>query len=223
MAAVIPNAEHESLNAALDGDAISGYEHESGRALASDMGDGEGDFNILAMRSNDAASNIDLFPSADEEEDLYPGDQDDTDSKNSLPFPNSVFARAPADCNNVIRSGIDSCKRNVQSHITTCKKKIVDDVAACHITVRQDIDKCKKKAKDPFTKGRCELNRKPRDLACEARRKNIPICEKNRPKVLICCEGLRTRVQALCAAKVVPTEAVRNGLLLGQQICIRGL
>ncbi|CEO59542.1 hypothetical protein PMG11_04216 [Penicillium brasilianum] len=183
LAAVVPKSDgnyDESLSEALDSDAISGYEQESGEALVSDIDNDEGDFNIHAIR-------------------------------------------APADCNNLIRSGIDSCKKAVQSGIATCKKKIVDDVAACHIQVRQDIDNCKKKAKDPFTKARCELNRKPRDVQCEARRSKIPTCEKNRPKVLACCEGLRTRVQGLCAVKVVPTEAVRNGLKLGQDICIRGL
>ncbi|KAJ5381669.1 uncharacterized protein N7496_004097 [Penicillium cataractarum] len=226
LGAVVPKSDgiyDESLEEALNSDAISGYEPESEDAFISQVDSDWEASSIHATRDADAAANLHLPRSADDEKDLHLFDLDDTDSTDPLLMPETVEARAPADCNNLIRSGIDSCKRAVQSGIAACKKKIIDDVAACHIQVRQDIDKCKKKAKDPFTKGRCELQRKPRDLQCESRRSKIPTCEKSRPKVLVCCEGLRTRVQALCAAKVVSIEAVRNGLQLGQQQCIRGL
>lgn len=212
LAAVIPNSDdldHEALSDTLSNDPILSSEDGSENGLLFDMRADEDDNGYLDARDADAASNLDIKAFADEEQELESED--------------SIVGRAPADCNNVIRTSIDNCKRGVQSGIAACKKRIQDDIATCKVNVGRDIDQCKRKAKDPFSKARCELRRPSRMGQCEQRRKKIPLCEKARPKVIVCCERLRTQVQGLCAAKVVPTQLVRQRLLFGQQQCMRGL
>ena len=217
LAAVIPNSDdpdHEALSDTLSNDPSFSSEDGSENGLLFDTRGDEDGNGYLDARDADAASNLDIEAFADEEQEL---------SAEELESADSIVGRAPADCNNVIRTSIDNCKRGVQSGIAACKKRIQDDIATCKVNVRRDIDQCKKKAKDPFSKARCEARRPSRMAQCEQRRKKIPLCEKARPKVIICCEGLRTQVQGLCAAKVVPTQLVRQRLLFGQQQCMRGL
>lgn len=217
LAAAIPNSndlDSEALSDTLSNDPIFSSEEESENGLLFDIRADEDGNGYLDARDADTAFNLDINASADEEQEL---------SAEELESADSIVGRAPADCNNAIRTSIDSCKRNVQGGIATCKKKIQDDIATCKVNVRRDIDQCKKRAKDPITKARCEAQRPSRMAQCESRRKKIPLCEKARPKVIICCEGLRTQVQGLCAAKVVPTQLVRQRLLEGQRLCMKGL
>ncbi|PYH86005.1 hypothetical protein BO82DRAFT_389144 [Aspergillus uvarum CBS 121591] len=134
-----------------------------------------------------------------------------------------VAARAPANCDQMVRTSIDTCKRGVQSRIDTCKRNIQDNIATCKQNLSKRIDECKKKHKWPWEKARCEAMRLDGNRLCEQRKAKTPLCEKSRPQVLVCCEGLRTSVRGVCAIKPVPVARVQQALQNAQQGCMKGL
>jgi hypothetical protein len=230
LASVIPNPhdfDDEALTKALDEEHVPQSLQESDDGFDfDDKWSGEGDSEALFTRTADAAGVANEAAPLNEERELSPEElrvfvasRDDSSQVDPESSSDTIAARTPAQCQQLVRTTIDTCKRRVNSGVATCKKNIQDNIATCKDNVRRDIDKCRKNI---FKRPQCELQRLDRMRQCEQRRAKIPLCERARPQVVVCCEGIRAKYQATCAIPSFPISLVRTRLQSAQDLCMRG-